>query len=100
VLGALEEVENGLAALAAARARQAEFATARDAAANQAVLARSQYRAGLSDFQTLLEAERALLAARLGLVGAEADQSLAVAQLFRALGGGWDPTLPAQDMTR
>jgi NodT family efflux transporter outer membrane factor (OMF) lipoprotein len=100
VLTALGDVENGLSALNAARARQAEFAIALDAAGNQAILARSQYRAGLSDFQTLLEAERALLSARIGLIGAQADQSLAVAPLFRALGGGWDPALPAQDMTR
>ncbi|MDB5721973.1 MAG: efflux transporter outer rane subunit, partial [Alphaproteobacteria bacterium] len=60
VLTALEDVENGLSALRTAKARQAEYAVALDAANNQAILARSQYRAGLSDFQTLLEAERAL----------------------------------------
>jgi len=48
----------------------------------------------------LLEAERALLAARQGLLDSQGDQLLAIVQLYRALGGGWDSTLPAQDMTR
>jgi len=91
VLVALEDVENGLVALEAAKQRRAEFAVALDAATNQAILARSEYRAGLTDFQTLLEAERALLSARDGLANSEADQALAIVQLYRALGGGWDP---------
>jgi NodT family efflux transporter outer membrane factor (OMF) lipoprotein len=100
VLTALEDVENGLSALKASQARQAEFATALDAANNQAILARSEYRSGITDFQTLLEAERALLSAREGLLSAQADQTLAIVQLYRALGGGWDPKVSPQDMTR
>jgi NodT family efflux transporter outer membrane factor (OMF) lipoprotein len=92
VLTALEDVENGLVALETAKARQVEFTTALDASNNQAILARSQYRAGLTDFQTLLEAERSLLSARDGLLSARADQALAIIQLYRALGGGWDVT--------
>ena len=44
----------------AARARQVQFAIALDAANNTAILARIQYRSGLTDFQQLLEAERSL----------------------------------------
>lgn len=90
VLVALEDVEGGLVALEASKARQREFEIALDAANNTAILARSQYRAGLTDFQTLLEAERSLLSARDGLLSARADQALAVIQLYRALGGGWE----------
>ena len=97
VLTALEDVENGLVSLDSAKRRRAEFAVALDAATNQAILARSQYRAGLTDFQTLLEAERALLSAREGLISSHADQTLAFVQLYRALGGGWDPPAPPQD---
>lgn len=89
VLTALEDVENGLVALDSAKRRQAELTIAFDAANNAAILARSQYRAGLTDFRTLLDAERSLLSARDGLTAARADQSLAVVQLYRALGGGW-----------
>lgn len=91
VLGALEDVENGLVALKAAQDRQREFAIALDASNNQAILARSQYRAGLTDFQTLLEAERALLSARDGVSSSTADRALAIVQLYRAMGGGWTP---------
>ncbi|MGE5722319.1 MAG: efflux transporter outer membrane subunit [Sphingomonadales bacterium] len=91
VLNGLEDVENGLTALTAAKQRRADFTVALDAANNQAILARSEYRAGLTDFQTLLEAERALLSARDGLASSHADQTLAFVQLYRALGGGWQP---------
>lgn len=92
VLTALEDVENGLVALRAAQQRQREFVTALDASNNQAILARSLYRSGLTDFQTQLEAERSLLAARDGLNSSRAEQALAIVQLYRALGGGWDQT--------
>ena len=97
VLTALEDVENGLVALDSAKRRQTQFAAALDAANNQAILARSEYRAGLTDFQTLLEAERALLSARDGLISSHADQTLAFVQLYRAMGGGWDPAAPPQE---
>lgn len=91
VLTALEDVENALLALRAARERQAQFRIALEAANNTAILARTQYRAGLTDFQTLLEAERSLLSARDGIANSEGDEARALVQLYRALGGGWDP---------
>jgi NodT family efflux transporter outer membrane factor (OMF) lipoprotein len=96
VLTALEDVENGLVALQTAQRREREFQVALDAANNQAILARSSYRAGLTDFQTLLEAERALISARDGISSSRADRALAVVQLYRALGGGWDPAVLPQ----
>ncbi len=89
VLVALEDVENGMNALTSARARAAQFAIAYEASNNAAIIARSQYQAGLTDFQTLSTAEQALLSARNSLSGARSDEVLAVAQLYNALGGGW-----------
>lgn len=89
VLTALEDVENAMAQLASARARKAEFAVAYDASNNAAILARSQYQAGLTDFQTLLTSESTLLNARNSLASAQSDEVLAIAQLNNALGGGW-----------
>ncbi|PZU12803.1 MAG: RND transporter [Sphingobium sp.] len=89
VLTALEDVENAMAQLASARTRKAEFATALDASGNAAILARSQYQAGLIDFQTLLTSESTLLNARNSLASAQSDEVLAVARLYNALGGGW-----------
>lgn len=89
VLTALEDVENAMAQLASARARKVEFATAYDASNNAAILARSQYQAGLTDFQTLLTSESTLLNARNSLASAQSDEVLAIARLYNALGGGW-----------
>jgi multidrug efflux system outer membrane protein len=89
VLTSLEDVENGVNALGASGIRAREFAIALDAANNSAILARSQYRAGLTDFQTLLQTEQSLLSARNSIASSRADQALAVVQLYRALGGGW-----------
>ncbi|MFB0873661.1 MULTISPECIES: efflux transporter outer membrane subunit [unclassified Sphingobium] len=89
VLTALEDVENGMAQLTSARARKAEFAVAFEASNDAAILARSQYQAGLIDFQTLSNTETTLLNARNSLATAQGDEVRAVAQLYNALGGGW-----------
>ena len=93
VLTALEDVENAPASRCAPRASaRREFAIALEAANNSAILARSSSIAsGLTDFQTLLDAERSLLSARDGLASSRGDEALALVQLYRALGGGWDP---------
>lgn len=93
ILTALEDVENAATALKAARERERAFAVAYDAANNSAIIARSQYRTGLSDFVTLNTQEAALVAARDGLVQARADEALALVALYAALGGGWDWTV-------
>ncbi|TKD51950.1 efflux transporter outer membrane subunit [Sphingomonas baiyangensis] len=90
VLLGLEEVENAIVALQSARTRSREFAVALDAANNSAILARSQYRAGLTDFTTLNQTETQLLSARNSIVTAQSDETTAIVQLFTALGGGWD----------
>ena len=89
VLTALEDVENAMASLASARTRQAEFAVAYDASNNAALLARSQYQAGIIDFQILSNTETTLLNARNSLATARSDEILAIARLYDALGGGW-----------
>jgi outer membrane protein, multidrug efflux system len=91
VLSGLEDVENAVQALEAAKARQAELAISLDASNNAAIYARSQYQSGLIDFLTLLQSEQALLTARDQLASARGDQALALVQLYLALGGGWQP---------
>lgn len=99
ILGALEDVENALTAMATADARARDFAVAQDAATNAALLARSQYRAGLTDITTLNNTESALLSAQSGLSGAMADKAQAQVQLYLALGSGWDAGTPPQAPT-
>jgi multidrug efflux system outer membrane protein len=66
------EVENGVIAL-------------RDAAD----LARSRYEGGLSSYLDILIADQALFSAEISLARIRADEHIAVVNLYRALGGGW-----------
>lgn len=104
VLAALEDVENAIVALASAQERARQFAIALDAANNAAILNRSQYRSGLTDFTTLQQQESALLSARNGAAQARSDAATATIALYTALGGGWDaavvPEAPTQTGTR
>jgi multidrug efflux system outer membrane protein len=93
VLTALEDVENAIVALQAAQARERQFAIAYDASNNSALLARSQYRSGLTDFTTLNTQESALVSARNGLAQARSDKATALISLYSALGGGWDASI-------
>ena len=89
ILGALEDVESAAVARRTASERVAINEEALDAASNSALLARSQYEAGLTDFRTLLTAESALLSARNQLTSSQADRASAFVRLTQALGGGW-----------
>ena len=100
ILGALEDVENALVARDTAAARISAFGEQTLAAQNAALLARANYRAGLTDLRTLLEAERSLLSAQDGLVSAEGDSVSATIQLYLALGGGWDADTNALQANR
>ena len=91
ILQALEEVESAAIDQRSANQRVAINAEAVEAASNSALLARSQYEAGLTDFRNLLTAENQLLSARNQQIAAEADRASAFVRLTQALGGGWDP---------
>lgn len=108
VLTAMEDVENAVVSLQSATAREGQFAIALDAANASTLMARSQYRSGLTDFTTLNTQEAALISAKNGLVQARSDKATALIALYTALGGGWDagttptvdtisPTQPGQD---
>ncbi len=96
VLTSLEDIENAVVALQSARQREAEFRIALDAANNQALLARMQYRSGLTDFTTLNQSESQLLSAKNGLSQAQSDEATALIQLYQSLGGGWDSSITPQ----
>lgn len=89
ILFALEEVESAAVDLDTSAERVIALAEATEGAQNAAILARSQYQAGLIDFQRLLVAESQLLGTRNALVNAEAGRAIAFISLARALGGGW-----------
>ncbi|MEP7011757.1 MAG: efflux transporter outer membrane subunit [Acidobacteriota bacterium] len=89
VLLALEEVENALVSLARTRERREALRLADESARSAADLARQRYSTGLSDFQTVLDAERTELSTADNLKTTEADLTTALIQLYKALGGGW-----------
>ncbi len=102
ILGALEDIESAAVAQRTAGERVVINEEALDAANNSALLARSQYQAGLTDFRTLLTAENQLLSARNQMLSAQADKASAFVRLTQALGGGWSAQefpLPASDRT-
>ena len=54
-----------------------------------------RYREGAVDFLRLLDAERTLPQAEDALAGGETDLNTSVVLIYKALGGGWEATLPA-----
>jgi outer membrane protein TolC len=87
VLTALQEVEDALAAQKAARERVKSLKNAETHARTSYEISLAQYKAGATDFQTLLSAQRDLLNARNARIGAEFSQFSASVDLFLALGG-------------
>lgn len=49
-----------------------------------------RFRAGLSSYLEVLDAQRQLLATEISLARAQLDRDLALIDLYRALGGGWE----------
>lgn len=93
VLEALEDTENALSGLAQARERDDRLASAANARAEAARIARQRYEAGAIDLLELLDAERDLLSAQDAYADAHAQGAQAAVALYRALAGGW-PTPP------
>ncbi|HEX4327895.1 MAG TPA: efflux transporter outer membrane subunit [Burkholderiales bacterium] len=89
VQSAFADVRTALSAYSAAR-QTAETQTQRTQSLDKAYkLARMRYDNGVSSLLDVLDAERNLLAAELSRIDALAAQRSAVADLIKALGGGW-----------
>lgn len=100
VLGALEETENALLSYAKQQAQLKLRLEQSVAARRAAELAEVRYRAGSSDFLTLLDAQRTQLAADDALAQAEAGVNVGVVAIYKSLGGWGEqdvaPVLAAQ----
>jgi NodT family efflux transporter outer membrane factor (OMF) lipoprotein len=86
LLDALGEVEVALANLSAAQARRDDLQAAADAGARAATQAEQLYAQGLTGFLDVLDAQRTLLDNRQDLAESEAAVSLAIADLYSAVG--------------
>jgi outer membrane protein TolC len=92
VLGALQDVEDSLVALAQERQRAASLSAAVDARREGLRLAQSLQREGQIDLLQLLDAQRGLIAAELALTDSQTHMALSAVQLVKSLGGGWQTT--------
>jgi NodT family efflux transporter outer membrane factor (OMF) lipoprotein len=97
VLGALEEVENGLTAYAEEQLRRERLAAAADAARQAVTLSSQEYLAGLVDFTTVLDAQRSMLSFEEQLAISEGTVTSDLIRLYKALGGGWRASAPQAD---
>ncbi len=97
VLTALEEVENVLIAYAKEQVRKESLVEASQAAKRAVELAQNQYTSGLTDFQSVLNAQRALLSLQDQLARSEGAVTTNLISLYKALGGGWTSLAPASE---
>lgn len=89
VLVSFQEVEDALAGLKAAHARQTALNTALENSRKAYDLSRQQYDAGAIDFQRLLDTQDALLSAQDSYAQTKLEALSAAVDLYKALGGGW-----------
>lgn len=87
---AVTEVRDGLVAFTTERRRRGSLAEAVTADRQALDLAQQLYGQGLTDFLTVLDAERELFTAQDALARSETDQATALIGLYKALGGGWE----------
>jgi NodT family efflux transporter outer membrane factor (OMF) lipoprotein len=99
VLGALQDVENSLVALAQERQRAEALSAAVDTRREGLRLAQSLHREGQIDLLQLLDAQRGLIAAELALTDSQTQVALGAVQLVKALGGGWQTAQAAEAPT-
>ena len=90
VLLALEETENALTTYGREQVRLGHLRDAEAAAKEAADLARKRYQDGISDFLTVLDAERTLLNTQEQEVLSRVSTVTALVGVYKALGGGWE----------
>lgn len=95
VLQAFQEVEDSLNAYSAEQRRRASLAAAVDAAQIALDRTSEQYRAGLTSFLSVLDADRSLAQAQDQLAQSEQTRAQRLIGLYKALGGGWQAAEPA-----
>lgn len=94
ILGAFAEVESSLSAMRNLATGQEALERATDSARKAAEIAKTRYEAGTSPYLDVIEANRTLLVTertRAQLVG---QRHIASVSLIKALGGGWEQSLP------
>ena len=89
VLAALQEVESALVGFAREQERRAALADAVSANQRAFELASTRYGHGVTDFLSVLDAERSLFVSQDALVQSYRTVGTNAIALYKALGGGW-----------
>ena len=89
VLTAFKEVDDAVVTYRKLRQATSLKTHSRNAAKKYVDLAQLQYRAGSINYIEVLDAQRRHFDAQLSLSNALRDENLALVQLYKALGGGW-----------
>jgi multidrug efflux system outer membrane protein len=89
VLNALEDTENSLVNYGESQRREVTLERAATESTTAARLARQRFEGGLSDFLSVLQAERDALAAQDSLAQGRTQTATSLIAVYKALGGGW-----------
>lgn len=90
VLSALRDVENALSAYSTEQLRHQALEDAVKANVVAVDLANKQWKNGVTDFLTVLDAQRNLFAAEDQLAQSDRNISTNLVAIYKALGGGWE----------
>lgn len=96
VLRALADVGDALAAVQSSRLAAELFARQVEALQTRLELVLLEYHVGTASYVEVTLAYEDLLPAQVSLVQAQAQRSITVVQLYRALGGGWATPAPPE----
>jgi outer membrane protein, multidrug efflux system len=94
VLVALEDTEDALVSYSREIERHQMLAEAVEASQQAFSLANERYSRGLSDFLSVLDSQRSLYLNQAQLVQSEQQVTSDLIALYKALGGGWQTSLP------
>jgi outer membrane protein, multidrug efflux system len=90
VLNAFAEVDNSLASLRLYKQEHDAYKSALDAASKAYGLTEARYYDGYTNYLELLNQQDNLLSVEFNESATQTQQNIAVVNLFKALGGGWD----------
>ena len=96
VLGAFRDVSDALVEYRKRQEARVQQEVLTTAARDATRLANIRYTGGVTPYLEVLDSDRQLFEAELGLVGNQRDELLAVVRLYKALGGGWKDEETAQ----
>lgn len=96
---AAREADDAASGLSQSLERERILRQAETAAKRSLVLARAQYSEGFSDFQRVLDAQRALLEQQDNYLVSRSNAVSNLIALYKALGGGWYAAQPLIDRT-